>query len=107
MKNVFKNKYFALFLVFTALLSGCAEWRSKKTLGENIDDANIVATVKAKLIAEPKIPSKNISINSYKGTVQLSGFVDNEAQINQAVAIARNVNGVNSVVNNLMVSPNP
>jgi len=95
----------SIFIVFLSLcmLSACAEWRSDKSLGENIDDSNIVAAVKAKLLANKDVPSKNISVNSQKGIVQLSGFVNNAHSAELALHITESVRGVRNVINHLEV----
>jgi len=102
------NIQFASRLVLLAGLAssmiGCAEWRTSKTLGQNIDDTTIVAEVKSKLATDKSIDSKNITVSSYKGTVQLSGFVNSESQLNKPAAIAGEVKGVRRVINNLVVA---
>ena len=73
------------------------------TVGEKIDDGIITTKVKAELIAEPGLNSTDISTVTRDGVVQLSGFVDNQAQIDRAGEIARGVEGVKSVVNELSI----
>lgn len=73
------------------------------TVGEKIDDGIITTKVKAALIAESGLNSTDISTVTRDGVVQLSGFVDNQAQIDRAGEIARGVEGVKSVVNELSI----
>ena len=73
------------------------------TVGEKIDDGIITTKVKAELIAEPGLNSTDISAVTRDGVVQLSGFADNQAQIDRAAEIARGVEGVKSVVNELSI----
>ena len=74
---------------------------SKITPGVQIDDTVITAKVKSALLAEPTIKSFDLKVETRKGIVQLSGFVDNQAQVNGALAITRAVEGVASVENML------
>lgn len=73
------------------------------TLGTKIDDAVITSGVKAALLSDPGIKSFDISVVTFKGEVQLTGFVNNQAQIDQASAIARATDGASSVKNELIV----
>jgi hyperosmotically inducible periplasmic protein len=73
------------------------------TVGTKVDDAVITSSVKTALLAEPGIKSFDISVLTYKGEVQLTGFVNNQAQIDQATAIARAIEGASSVKNELMI----
>jgi osmotically-inducible protein OsmY len=71
--------------------------------GEYVDDSVITAKVKAAIFEEPSLKSAEINVETYKGTVQLSGFVRSRADINKAVKCARNVKGVKSVKNSMIV----
>lgn len=71
------------------------------TVGIEINDTVITAKVKSALFADPSINSFDLKVETRKGAVQLSGVVDNLAQINRAIAIAREVEGVRSVENNI------
>jgi hyperosmotically inducible periplasmic protein len=70
-----------------------------------VDDAVITSGVKTALLADPGIKSFDISVLTYKGEVQLTGFVNNQSQIDQASTIARAVEGAGSVKNELMIKP--
>ena len=76
---------------------------AKTTVGTDIDDTTITTKVKSALLADADVKSFDIKVETRKGEVQLSGFVDNQAQIDRAAEIARGVEGVKSVVNELSI----
>ncbi|MBC8746316.1 MULTISPECIES: BON domain-containing protein [Paraburkholderia] len=69
------------------------------------DDAALAARVKQALVADPELRSLPMSVATYRGVVQLSGYVDSEAQIQKALAVTRGVPGVQSVSNDLLLRP--
>jgi len=71
------------------------------TVGTLVDDAVITSSVKSALLADAAIKSLDLQVETRKGTVQLSGFVDNQAQIDQALAVTRSVSGVTGVENSV------
>jgi len=71
------------------------------TLGNKVDDGIVTTQVKAALIADEKVKSSDIGVVTRKGEVQLSGFVDSQSQIDRAVLVARGVNGVVTVSNEM------
>jgi hyperosmotically inducible periplasmic protein len=73
------------------------------TVGNTVDDGIITAKVKSALLADPNIKSFDIAVVTRKGEAQLSGFVDNQAQIDHATELARAVDGVKSVANEMSV----
>lgn len=73
------------------------------TVGTKIDDSVVTTRVKSTLLADPAIKSFDIAVVTRKGEVQLSGFVDNQTQIDRAIDIARGVEGVQSVINKMSV----
>ena len=73
------------------------------TVGTKIDDATVTGRIKTALLADPDIRSFNISVLTFKGKVQLTGFVNNQSQINLATQIASATEGTSSVKNELMV----
>ncbi|MBA3996022.1 MAG: transporter [Candidatus Accumulibacter sp.] len=75
----------------------------KLTVGNQVDDGMLTGHVKAALLSEPSIRSFDIAVVTRKGEVQLSGFVDNQAQIDRALEVARSVEGVHGVVNEMSV----
>lgn len=75
----------------------------KESTGEYVDDAVITTKVKAAVLEEATLKSAEINVETYKGVVQLSGFVKSRADINKAVALAGKVKGVKSVKNDMVV----
>ena len=75
----------------------------KATVGNTVDDGIVTAKVKSALLADPAVKSFDIAIVTRKGEVQLSGFVDNQAQASRAIEIARGVEGVQSINNEMSV----
>lgn len=88
--------FLAVVLVTTL---GCASTSTKEGTGEYVDDSVITTKVKAAIFNEPSLKSAEINVETFKGVVQLSGFVSSEANIDKAVQVARSVHGVNSVKN--------
>ena len=78
-----------------ASVAGCAGTATRT--GVYVDDALITTKVKAALVNEPELKSSEINVETYKGEVQLSGFVSSRSDISRAIAVARGVNGVQSV----------
>jgi osmotically-inducible protein OsmY len=78
--------------------AGCAGSATRESTGQYVDDATITTKVKAKFVEDPAVSALNIKVETFKGTVQLSGFANNATEVNRAVEIARSVNGVESVM---------
>lgn len=97
------TKRFAV-LFFTAALTivaGCASTPKQEGTGEYIDDAVITTRVKAEIFNDATLKSSEINVETFKGIVQLSGFVSSAANIDRAVSIARGIKGVTSVKNDM------
>ena len=77
----------------------------KETAGEYVDDAVITTKVKAAVLETPSLRSREINVETYKGTVQLTGFVNSRADIDKAVEVAKGVKGVKSVKNDMVLKP--
>lgn len=92
-----------IFAVLLASLVGCAGTSTRQGTGEYLDDTVITTKVKAAIFNEPTLKSSEINVETFKGTVQLSGFVSSRADINKAVELARGVQGVTSVKNDMRV----
>ena len=90
-----------IFAVLLASLLGCAGTSTKEGTGEYVDDTVITTKVKAAIFNEPTLKSAQINVETFKGTVQLSGFVSSRTDINKAVEVARGVAGVTSVKNDM------
>ncbi|MGB9129270.1 MAG: BON domain-containing protein [Thiobacillus sp.] len=100
--NKFSKSLTALFLAVTLVSAvGCASTSQKEGTGEYVDDAVITTKVKAAIFNEPTLKSTEINVETFKGVVQLGGFVNSQADINKAVSLARSVKGVTSVKNDM------
>lgn len=86
-----------------AAMSACAPTAERRGTGEFVDDAALTARVKTALLKAENVPATAINVNSYRGEVVLSGFVQDRGMIDRAVAAARNVDGVRVVRNELRV----
>lgn len=92
----------ALFLSLTLITAvGCASTAKQESMGEYVDDSVITAKVKGAIFEHPSLKSAEINVETFKGVVQLSGFVNSQADINTAVGLARSVKGVQSVKNDM------
>jgi osmotically-inducible protein OsmY len=94
--------YFVLLMLIGAF-AACASTSKQESTGEYIDDSVITTKVKSLLAGDDFLKSFQISVETYKGVVQLSGFVDSQAAADKAHQIASGVGGVKSVKNNLIV----
>jgi hypothetical protein len=94
-----------LFALPLGFVAGCAstETRERQAVGEYIDDSVITAKVKTAIARDPDVSALEVSVETYDGVVQLSGFVSNQAQANRAVEIARGVSGVKNVRNDMRI----
>lgn len=100
----------AMFVVMTLAsgasllsLAGCAPTATQEGTGEYIDDTVITTKVKTAILNEPGLKSAEINVETFKGVVQLSGFVSSQSDINRAIELARGVGGVKSVKNDMQV----
>lgn len=91
--------FFPVVVLATAL--GCASTATQESTGEYVDDAVITTKAKTAIFNEPTLKSAEINVETFKGVVQLSGFVSSEADIGRAVAVTRGVGGVVSVKNDM------
>lgn len=87
------------------LVSGCAVTRDQETVGAYIDDTAITSSIKARFVDSKEVSAASISVETMKGTVMLSGFAKSSAEKAAAENIARNVKGVKSVRNEIVVRP--
>ena len=99
--NLFKRLSAFLIVALMATAVGCAGTSERQSTGAYIDDSWITTKVKADILAEPSLKVADINVETYKGVVQLSGFVDSAASRDKAVALARSVKGVTSVKNDM------
>jgi osmotically-inducible protein OsmY len=87
------------------LASGCAVTRDQETVGAYIDDTAITSSIKARFVDNKEVAASSISVETLNGTVMLSGFAKSSAEKSTAETIARNVKGVKSVRNEIVVRP--
>jgi len=95
-------RYFVLLMVIATFVA-CASTPKQESTGEYVDDSVITTKVKSLLAADDFLKSFEISVETYKGIVQLSGFVNSQKAIDKAGEIVNSVKGVKSVKNNLIV----
>jgi len=93
--------FFIVMLLVSFL--GCASTAKKEGTGEYLDNSVITAKVKAEIFKDDSLKSSEINVETFKGEVQLSGFVNSQADIDRAVKVARSVKGVTSVKNDMRV----
>jgi osmotically-inducible protein OsmY len=98
-------KRLSAFLLALALASvlGCAATETKESTGEYFDDTWITTKVKAALIEDPLVKATEVNVETYKGVVQLSGFVSSNAAMQQAVKVTKGIKGVTSVKNDMRI----
>ena len=99
----FKSLLVFFLAIVLGLTLGCAGTGTKESTREYMDDGWITTLVKAALFEDPQVKAIEVNVETYKGVVQLSGFVSSEAAMRQAVLVARTVNGVSSVKNDMRV----
>jgi hyperosmotically inducible protein len=104
----------ALACILVASVTGCgrnvdsaANPVPATTVGTDIDDSVVTSSVKAALLADPDIKSFDLKVETRKGEVLLSGFVDNQSQIDRATSATHVVSGVKSIQNNLIIKGAP
>ena len=103
---MFKKNRIVSFLacfILAASFMGCASTTKHESTGQYIDNSVITSKVKAAIFNDPTLKSMQITVESFKGEVQLSGFVDSAASVKRAGEVARGVEGVVSVKNDLIV----
>lgn len=99
------GKYLSPLFVAVALVSvvGCASTPKQEGTGEYVDDTVITGKVKSAILNEPTLKVAEINVETFKGIVQLSGFVSSQAAATRAVSVARDVGGVKSVKNDMQI----
>jgi osmotically-inducible protein OsmY len=102
MKQTF-GKYLSAIFMACALVAfaGCESTAQNRGTVETADDAAITAKVKTALINDPAVKANEINVNTYRGVVQLTGFVSSNSAATRAVEIASNTSGVKSVKNDM------
>ena len=92
-----------VILMLIATFAACASTPTSESTGEIIDDSVITTKVKSLLAGDDFLKSFQIGVETYKGVVQLSGFVNSKQAVDKATEIVRSVKGVKSIKNNLIV----
>ncbi|MDY6948670.1 MAG: BON domain-containing protein [Pseudomonadota bacterium] len=92
--------FVSLMLITSA---GCASSKTQAGTGQYVDDTVITTKVKAAILGEPGLKVAEINVETFKGVVQLSGFVNSQQDINTALKVARGVAGVTSVKNSMQL----
>lgn len=92
-------------IILIAALSACAATETRRSAGESVDDAAITSRVKTQLIRDQSLKAFDIDVDTYRGVVQLNGFVDSAENARRAVDLADDIPGVVSVKNNLQIKP--
>ena len=100
-RNIVVN--FLVLLMLIATFAACAATSTRESSGEYIDDSVITTKVKSLLAADDFLKSFQIGVETFQGTVQLSGFVNSQRAVDKAIEIVRSVKGVKSIKNNLIV----
>jgi len=95
-------RFVICILLATAFL-GCASTPTRESSGQYVDDSSITTRVKAAIFDDPSLKVLQINVETFKGEVQLSGFVDSAQNVRKAGEVARGVRGVRSVKNDLIV----
>lgn len=103
MKGVIGSSGLIIALIFAVALISCASNRTHESTGQYVDDSTITTKVKAALLADPDVSGLDVKVETFKGVVQLSGFVNDQRQATRAVELARSVDGVRKVENKLSV----
>ena len=101
MRNLTRRIAIFAGMIFIATMLGCASTTKQESTGQYVDDTVLTTKVKAAIFNEPTLKSAEINVETFKGVVQLSGFVASAAAENTAVAVARKVEGVQSVKNDM------
>jgi len=103
MKQLSKNLTAVFLAVTLASVVGCASTSKHEGTGEYVDDSLITTKVKTAILDESTLKVAEINVETFKGVVQLSGFVSSQTAANKAVEVARSVSGVKSVKNDMRI----
>ena len=103
MKTIVNLSVALVLAMAVPALTGCAGNRYKESTGEVIDDSGITHRVKGALGKDTMYKYPDVKVSTFKGTVQLSGFVNDRAQKSRAMELAKDVEGVKEVVNNITI----
>ena len=101
MTNIIRKMATLAGVLLMATALGCASTAKQEGTGEYVDDTVITSKVKAAIFNEPSLKSAEINVETFKGVVQLSGFVSSQGAETKAIEVARSVGGVKSVKNDM------
>ncbi len=99
-------KFLTRLLLSVFLLSvmvGCSDNTKRESTGEYLDDSVLTTKIKATFLGDSRLKMLDINVKSFRGTVQLSGFIDTQKEADRAVQLARTVKGVKAVNNSLII----
>jgi len=99
--KTFQRAISMLSIVAVAGIIGCASTAKSESTGQYVDDTTLTTKVKTAIFEQPTLKSAEINVETFKGVVQLSGFVSSQENVNTAMATARSVPGVSSVKNDM------
>ena len=97
MSAISKLSQLGVIMLMVTFVSACAGSRTQSSTGEYLDDSMITSKVKAKLLDDKEVSGLAVNVETFKGVVQLSGFVKSEAERQKAVQLARSVGGVKDI----------
>ncbi|HJW25657.1 MAG TPA: BON domain-containing protein [Rhodocyclaceae bacterium] len=98
------RSFLAAAMLTAAVAAGAAD-TGRETTGQTIDDATITTKVKSAFVKDPVVSALGVKVETYRGTVQLGGFADSQAEIKRAETLARSVPGVADVKNDIQLKP--
>lgn len=101
--SLFSRLAVAALLAGSMALTACASDKKTEGTGEYFDDTVITTKVKSAVFGDPSLKSAEINVETFKGEVQLTGFVNSQADIDKAVKLARDVEGVKAVTNDMQL----
>jgi hyperosmotically inducible protein len=105
MKKILFSLLLTLGAAGLAFTTACSSTATSRSTGAYIDDGALTTKIKAAFVKDEIVKAFDVSVTTYNGNVQLSGFVENAQQKMRAEQIARGENGVQSVTNNIQISP--
>lgn len=101
--NPFKRLSIVVLALVCVTVLGCAGSATQESTGEYFSDTWITTKVKTALVDDPQVKATEVNVETFKGQVQLSGFVSSATAMNQAVWLAQNTKGVTAVRNNMRI----
>jgi osmotically-inducible protein OsmY len=101
--KTFQRAISLISILAASAVVGCASTPKSESTGQYVDDTAITAKVKTAIFEQPTLKSAEINVETFKGVVQLSGFVSSQDNVNTAMATAKSVHGVSSVKNDMRV----